>query len=420
MSDAAPAELVDAPDEVRHEWTDLAEQVRAHQFAYYVLDEPTISDAEYDALMRRLEELEDAYPELRTPDSPTQQVGGDVLHRRSPRSTTSSGCSAWTTRSPPRSWRPGRTRVERDAGAVPRRYLCELKVDGLAVNLVYERRPAGARRHPRRRPHRRGRHPQRPHHRGRPAPARRRRPSRACVEVRGEVFFPVGGLRGAQRAPGRGRQGAVRQPAQRRRRVAAAEGPAGHRDAGRCAWSCHGIGRVDGGFDVDAPVASAYDALRGLGPADLRPASGSSTTSTGVQALHRALRRAPPRRRARDRRRRGQGRRGRAAAPARLDQPRRRAGRSRSSTRRRRSTPSCSTSAVNVGRTGRVTPFGVMEPVKVAGSTVEMATLHNAVRGRAQGRADRRHRRAAQGRRRHPRDRRPGGRPARRDRARRS
>ena len=63
---------------------------------------------------------------------------------------------------------------------------------------------------------------------------------------------------------------------------------------------------------------------------------------------------------------------------------------------------------VNVGRTGRVTPYGVMEPVKVAGSTVEMATLHNADEVRAQGRADRRHGRAAQGRRRDPRDPRPG------------
>ena len=67
---------------------------------------------------------------------------------------------------------------------------------------------------------------------------------------------------------------------------------------------------------------------------------------------------------------------------------------------------------VNVGRTGRVTPYGVMEPVKVAGSTVEQATLHNQWEVRAQGRADRRHRGAPQGRGRDPRDRRPGGRAA--------
>ena len=63
---------------------------------------------------------------------------------------------------------------------------------------------------------------------------------------------------------------------------------------------------------------------------------------------------------------------------------------------------------VNTGRTGRVTPFGVMEPTKVAGSTVERATLHNAHEVEAQGRPARRHGRAAQGRRRDPRDRRAG------------
>ena len=65
----------DVPDDVRHEWTDLAEQVRAHQFSYHVKDAPTISDGEYDALIRRLNALEDQHAELRTPDSPTQQVG---------------------------------------------------------------------------------------------------------------------------------------------------------------------------------------------------------------------------------------------------------------------------------------------------------------------------------------------------------
>ena len=75
---------------------------------------------------------------------------------------------------------------------------------------------------------------------------------------------------------------------------------------------------------------------------------------------------------------------------------------------------------VNVGRTGRVTPFGVMEPVQVSGSTVGMATLHNAQRSRPQGRADRRHGGAPQGRRRDPGDRRAGRRPAGRHRAARS
>src|ERR1035437_7520403 len=74
--DVAVTDLpTDVPDDVRHEWTELAEQVRGHQSGYYVKDAPTISDGEYDALIRQLNALEDRYGELRTPDSPTQQVG---------------------------------------------------------------------------------------------------------------------------------------------------------------------------------------------------------------------------------------------------------------------------------------------------------------------------------------------------------
>src|ERR1700758_4655320 len=55
---------------------DLREKLRHHEYLYYVLDQPEISDAEYDALMRALKALEDAHPDLVTPDSPTQRVGG--------------------------------------------------------------------------------------------------------------------------------------------------------------------------------------------------------------------------------------------------------------------------------------------------------------------------------------------------------
>ena len=123
MSDAAPAELVDAPDEVRHEWTDLAEQVRTHQFAYYVRDAPTISDGEYDALLRRLNDLEDAYPGAAHPRQPDPAGRGDVLHRLRRRSSTSSACSASTTSSAPTSWRPGRS-GSRATPAVPTSTTC--------------------------------------------------------------------------------------------------------------------------------------------------------------------------------------------------------------------------------------------------------------------------------------------------------
>src|ERR1700686_604076 len=61
---------------IRHEIEELREKLRYHERLYYVLDKPEITDAEYDVLMRRLSELEKAHPELLTPDSPTQRVGG--------------------------------------------------------------------------------------------------------------------------------------------------------------------------------------------------------------------------------------------------------------------------------------------------------------------------------------------------------
>jgi len=115
---------------------ELARVVEEHRFRYYVLDQPTVSDAEFDALMRELEALEEAHPSLRTPDSPTQQVGGSgfttgfapVEHLQRLMSLdnafTDDELAAWA------------ARVEREGSP---EYLCELKVDGLAVDLVYER-----------------------------------------------------------------------------------------------------------------------------------------------------------------------------------------------------------------------------------------------------------------------------------------
>ena len=57
---------------------ELAQDITDARFRYYVLDQPTLSDAAFDALMRELEEIEERHPELATPDSPTQQVGGAV------------------------------------------------------------------------------------------------------------------------------------------------------------------------------------------------------------------------------------------------------------------------------------------------------------------------------------------------------
>ncbi|HLT85430.1 MAG TPA: hypothetical protein VKZ83_14450, partial [Phototrophicaceae bacterium] len=132
-----PAPAGQAPPEARERWTDLAERVEAAQFAYYVRDAPTISDAEFDALFRELEELEEQHPDLRTPDSPTQRVGGTystefatVAHRQQMMSLEDvfslEELAEWV------------ARVQQETGRSDVAFTAELKIDGLAVNLTYE------------------------------------------------------------------------------------------------------------------------------------------------------------------------------------------------------------------------------------------------------------------------------------------
>ena len=121
----------------------LREAIETHDHNYYVLDAPTVSDAEYDALYRELQALENEYPKLVTPDSPTQRVGGaplpefapvrhtvPMLSIRTETDTTAAGALQFD------------TRVRRDlglaAGAPPVEYVAELKFDGLAISLRYE------------------------------------------------------------------------------------------------------------------------------------------------------------------------------------------------------------------------------------------------------------------------------------------
>lgn len=125
------------PAEAREKHAGLAEQVEEHRFRYYVKDQPVISDGEFDRLLRALEALEEEYPELRTPDSPTQKVAGQyqteftsVEHRERMLSLDNAfddlELAAWA------------ERIARDVGTPDYHLLCELKVDGLAVNLTYE------------------------------------------------------------------------------------------------------------------------------------------------------------------------------------------------------------------------------------------------------------------------------------------
>ena len=122
---------------------ELRSLLQHHGHLYYVLDAPTLPDAEYDRLFRELQDLETQHPELRTPDSPTQRVGGKPLSQfdsvrhavpmlsiRTETDTQASGAQAFDTRI--------RKELELPEGAAPVQYVTELKFDGLAMSLRYE------------------------------------------------------------------------------------------------------------------------------------------------------------------------------------------------------------------------------------------------------------------------------------------
>lgn len=123
--------------EIRQEIEKLREIIHYHDYRYYVLNSPEISDAEYDALMRKLEELESKYPEFVTPDSPTQRVAGkpqeafpSFVHSRPLLSLNNAFSDEEI--------REFDQRVKRWLGEDKVEYVVELKIDGLAVNLRYE------------------------------------------------------------------------------------------------------------------------------------------------------------------------------------------------------------------------------------------------------------------------------------------
>ena len=360
------------PQAAHHEWVDLAQRASEAQFAYHVKDAPTISDAEYDSMIRRLNELEEAHPSLRTPDSPTQQVGGAVFSTdfqavdHLERMLSLDNCfspeelSAWA------------ARVSRDASRSDFHYLCELKIDGLAVNLLYERgrlvraltRGDG----------RTGEDVTNnvktiehiPHQlAGSDHPAR--------VEIRGEVYFPLeafgdlnASLIEAGKAPfANPRNSAAGSLRQKDPRVTASR---------PLHMLVHGIGFREG-FELTRqseayellgqwglPVSTHYRVLSTIDEVqDFVVYYGENRHSVEHEidgivvkvdelAVQRQL---------------GSTSRAPRWAIAYKYPP-------------EEVNTKLLDIQVNVGRTGRVTPFGVMEPVVVAGSTVEMATLHNA------------------------------------------
>jgi len=130
-------EPLSATPEAKERHRALSEEIEDARWRYYVLDDPTLDDADFDRRLRELEGLEEEFPELRTPDSPTQKVGGavsteftavDHLERMESLDNAFSYDELAT-------WH---ARLARDGVDDPA-LLCELKVDGLAINLLYER-----------------------------------------------------------------------------------------------------------------------------------------------------------------------------------------------------------------------------------------------------------------------------------------
>jgi len=362
-----------APSAAREEHRGLSEEVEDARWRYYVLDDPTLSDADFDRRMRRLEELEEAYPELRTPDSPTQKVGGAVsteftaVDHLEPMMSLDNAFSFEELET----WR---SRLARDGVEDPA-MLCELKVDGLAINLLYEdgRLVRAATRGDGRTgedvtPNVRtiASIPDR-------LTATEAYPVPALVEVRGEVFLPVEAferLNASMQDAGK--------PAFANPRNAAA-GSLRQKDPRVTATRalgmvCHGLGARKG-FTPRAQSES-YAALEAWGlpisdRAKVLPDLASVEEFIGYYGEHRH-----------DVEHEIDG------VVIKVDDVnlQRRLG---STSRAPRwaiafKYPPEEVNAkllaieVNTGRTGRVTPFGRMEPTRVAGSTVEMATLHNA------------------------------------------
>ncbi|MCQ4200646.1 NAD-dependent DNA ligase LigA [Streptomyces coelicoflavus] len=365
------AETTSVPAEARERHMRLAEQIEEHRFRYYVNDAPVVSDAEFDRLLRTLEELEERHPELRTPESPTQKVAGSyeteftaVQHPTRMLSLDNTfnddELAAWF------------DRIARELGEQEYHFLCELKVDGLAVNLTYER--------------------------GRLVRAATRGDGRTgeditpnvrtiaeipdrlagdkvpdLVEIRGEVYFPMEKFQelntrlneAGDKPFANARNAAAGSLRQKDPRVTASR---------PLHMVVHGIGILEG-YQGMTRLSQAYDLLKTWG----LPTSPHNRVVDGLDGVRDFIAYY------------GENRHSVAheidGVVVKLDEIRLQ-GRLGSTARAPRwaiaykyAPEEVNTKLVDikvgVGRTGRVTPYAQVEPVTVAGSEVEFATLHN-------------------------------------------
>jgi DNA ligase (NAD+) len=360
--------------EVLRQWRDLAEEVREHQFRYYVRDAPIITDAQFDKLLRELAALEEQHPELRTPDSPTQLVGGagfatdfaSAAHLERMLSLdnafTPDELGAWA------------IRIHAEIGDAAH-YLCELKIDGVALSLVY--RDGRLTRAATRGDGRTGEDvtlnartiddvPER-------LSASDDYPVPAVLEVRGEVFFRVADFQALNASlveegknpfanPRNSAAGSLRQkdPAVTARR--------------KLRMICHGLGHTEG--FRPATQHDAYLALKAWG----LPVSEHTTLVNDLAGVQERIDYWGEHRHEVEHEIDG--------VVVKIDEValQRRLGSTSRAPRwaiaykypPEEAQTKLLDIRVNVGRTGRVTPFAFMTPVKIAGSTVGQATLHNA------------------------------------------
>jgi len=355
-------------NQARHRITGLINEIRDHQFKYYVLDQPSISDAQFDDLLKQLQALEDKNPELRQADSPTLHIGGGFSTQFEQRDHIEKMMSldnafdldelaAWF------------DRVEKEVTSPT--YLCEVKVDGLAINLTYENgqlvrgltRGNGVTGEDvtlnvktiKNLPH---------------ALVGEKIPS--LIEIRGEVFFPIASFNELNESleesgkslfanPRNGAAGSLRQ---KDPRISASR---------PLSVVVHGVGAREGiNFDSQS---QAYEVLKNLGlPTSDRFSVVSSRKEVEKFIEHYSKHRHDVEHEIdgvvikvdslADQEKIGYTSRAPKWAIAFKYPP-------------EEVTTKLLDIKVSVGRTGRVTPFAFMEPVKVAGSTITHATLHN-------------------------------------------
>ena len=124
-------------NKVAEQIENLRQQIREHEHRYYVLDQPTISDYEFDQLVRQLQQLEAQHPELITPDSPSQRVGGEPA-KEFPTHTFSRPMMSLDNAYSEEELTEWARRAQQLAKSEDIDYVAELKIDGLSVALIYE------------------------------------------------------------------------------------------------------------------------------------------------------------------------------------------------------------------------------------------------------------------------------------------